>query len=436
MNLFDQELPAESIRRTPLAEQLRPQQLTEVIGQQHLLGKNQILLKLIEHDRLPSIIFWGPPGSGKTTLARLIAKHTMAHFVEFSAVTSGVADIKKVVSDAKTRQQLYQKPTIIFIDEIHRFNKSQQDAFLPHIEAGTITLIGATTENPSFSIVSALLSRSRVLTLEPLSQKDLQLVLKRAIAKIAEQGIDISIEDDAAQALANSADGDARRLLTTLDTMLSMQSADESRLHIDVDSLKLALQHKHILYDRNGEEHYNIISALHKSIRDSDAQGAVYWLGRMLEAGEDPMYVARRLTRQAAEDIGLADPQALILSQSAMDSVKQIGMPESGVILAQVAIYLAVAPKSNAVYVAYNQVKDEINNSPNEPVPLHIRNAPTSFMKQSGYGKGYKYAHDYPDAKVDQVHLPESLKDRKFYKPTNRGFEAGLNNEDRKKASK
>ena len=428
MDLFDQTTnqSATATDYRPLADILRPQSIDEVVGQSAILGEDKVLTQLLSSDRMPSIIFWGPPGSGKTTLARLIAQHKHSYFVEFSAVTSGIAEIKKVVEEAKARRQLYQTSTIVFMDEIHRFNKAQQDAFLPHIESGIFTLIGATTENPSFSIISALLSRSRVLILESLAPDELSRVLDRAVNYYADVSRPIIIEGQARQALVQMSDGDARRLLTALETAVAVTPTKNDQKVISLDIVQNSTQKKHLLYDKTGEEHYNIISALHKSMRDSDPQGTVYWLGRMLEAGEDPLFVARRLIRAAAEDVGLADPQALILAQAAHAATQNIGMPEANVVLAEAAIYIALAPKSNAVYTAYNQVRQDLEHSVNEPVPMHIRNAPTSFMKTVGYGKGYQYAHDNPDAQVDQQHLPDSLQDRVYYRPTNRGFEGKL----------
>ncbi len=424
MNLFEQ-TPDQSINSDyrPLADIVRPQNIDQVIGQSAILGPDKILTRLLAGEKLPSIIFWGPPGSGKTTLARLIAHYRHSYFVEFSAVTSGIADIKKVVEEAKVRRQLYQTATIIFVDEIHRFNKAQQDAFLPHVESGIFTLIGATTENPSFSIISALLSRSRILVLQPLTIEELIKVVDRAINYYASINQPITITQPAKLALARLADGDARRLLTALETTIAITLSKHGQQHITPEAIQKSTQKKHLLYDRMGEEHYNVISALHKSMRDSDPDGTVYWLARMLEAGEEPLFIARRLIRAAAEDIGLADPQALVIAQSAHTASQNIGMPEASVILAEAAIYIALAPKSNAVYAAYNLAQQDIENSANEPVPLHIRNAPTSFMKSIGYGKGYQYAHDNPEAKVEQQHLPDSLRDHVYYHPTNRGFE-------------
>jgi putative ATPase len=422
MNLFDQldtkSAPTLPPRKAPLAEQLRPKTLTEFIGQHHLLGEGKVLRSLLEQDNLPSMILWGPPGSGKTTLARLFSHQTDSTFKEFSAVTSSISDIKKVVEEAKARLLTTGRRTIVFVDEIHRFNKAQQDAFLPHVEAGTFTLVGATTENPSFSIIGALLSRARVFVLEPLTTDDLSAIIDHALLVLSPtiSGID----DGARQALIQYADGDARRLLTALETVSGVIQG-EAQI-ITPQLIKDTLQHKHLLYDKSGEEHYNLISALHKSLRDSDPQGSVYWLGRMVEAGEDPLFICRRLTRAAAEDIGLADPQALILAAATFDAVKNIGMPESNIILAELAIYLALAPKSNAIYIAYNQVKTDIEQTANQPVPLHLRNAPTKLMEELEYGKGYQYAHDAPDAQVDQAHLPESVKDHIYYRPI-RGWE-------------
>lgn len=413
----------------PLADVLRPANLDEIVGQKHILGEDKILRQLIDSDRLPSMILWGPPGSGKTTLARVLAHHAQYYFVELSAVMSGVAELKSVVKEALARQQMYQRGTIVFIDEIHRFNKAQQDAILPHIERGTFVLIGATTENPGFSINRALLSRSKTFILEQLSIEDLQMVIDRAVDYYQSQhSLKLSLTDEAINFLIRYSDGDARRLLTVIESVVVSQGLNRSEIQLDLAKLKATLQVKYLPYDRNGEEHYNLISALHKSIRDSDPDASVYWLARILEGGEDPLYVARRLVRTAAEDIGLADPQALILAQSAMEATGKIGMPESSVILAEIAIYLALAPKSNSAYSAYLKAKEATDTSINQPVPLHLRNAANDFMKGVGYGQGYKYAHDAPDAKVEQQHLPDSLKDSRFYHPTPRGWEGSTQN--------
>lgn len=420
----------------PLADVLRPSTLDEIVGQGHILGPDKILRQLINSDRLPSMILWGPPGSGKTTLARVLAQHAEYYFVELSAVMSGVADLKVVVKEAQARQQMYQRGTIVFIDEIHRFNKAQQDAILPHIERGTFTLIGATTENPGFSVNRALLSRCKTFILEQLSIEDLNQVVDRAIEYYQQQhNLTLSVTDEAATFLIRYSDGDARRLLTAIETVVVSQGSSGHEILLDLEGIRAALQVKYLPYDRNGEEHYNLISALHKSVRDSDADASVYWLARILEGGEDPMYVARRLVRMAVEDVGLADPQALILAQSAMAATYQIGMPESSVILAEVAIYLALAPKSNSAYGAYLKAKEATHNTINQPVPLHLRNAANDFMKSVGYGQGYRYAHDAPNAQVDQQHLPDSLKNSTFYTPTPRGWEGAETNSTHKQAT-
>jgi len=412
---------------SPLAERMRPQSLAEFVGQGQLLGEDRLLPRLLSQGYLPSLILWGPPGVGKTTLARILAQASGAEFAFFSAVLSGVKEIRELVARAQTAKEERNAATILFVDEIHRFNKSQQDAFLPHVESGLLTLIGATTENPSFQVIAPLLSRCRVLVLDPLGLDDLRLILDRAVSD-PEKGLGVlglSLAPEAAAHLIRIADGDARRLLNSLEIAANLAREDETGGKIiSLATVEEAIQRKSLRYDANGEEHYNLISALHKSLRDSDPDGALYWLTRMLASGEDPLYVARRMTRFASEDIGNADPQALPLALAARDSYHTLGSPEGELALAQAAIYLATAPKSNAVYLAYQAVQREIRQSGSLPVPLHIRNAPTSLMKNLGYGKGYQYAHDNAHALVDQHHLPDELGEMIFYQPTNRGYEA------------
>jgi putative ATPase len=435
----------------PLADRMRPRTLDEYVGQEHLIGPGKPLRAQIERDDIGSLIFWGPPGTGKTTLAKIIASMTRAEFIEFSAVLSGIKEIKQVMAEAERARQ-YGTRTIVFVDEIHRFNKAQQDAFLPHVEKGNIRLIGATTENPSFEIISALLSRSRVYVLKPLTEDQIVLLLRRALED-TERGLgamNLSASDDIFRQIAAYSSGDARSAYNVLEvgaalaldkTRASGKESPNAQLpesagkagapaqvlssahEITTDIVQDALQKRVLLYDKAGEEHYNLISALHKSVRNSDPDASLYWLARMLEAGEDPLYVARRIVRMAVEDIGLADPNALAVCMAARDAVDFLGMPEGNLALAQAAVYLAVAPKSNALYTAYSDVQRDVERTAAEPVPLHLRNAPTSLMKNLGYGKDYQYAHDLENKVADMQCLPDNLKDRHYYHPTNEGIE-------------
>ena len=425
-SLFNDKERESVIGEAPLAERMRPKGLEEFVGQDHLLGPGKVLRQAIESDQLPSMILWGPPGSGKTTLAMAITSTTGAQFIAFSAVLSGVKEIKEVVEEAREEWKHRKRRTILFVDEIHRFNKAQQDAFLPHVEKGTIILIGATTENPSFEVISPLLSRTKVFTLNPLKEEEIELILKRTLAD-EERGLGkypAEIDPDVIKGICQIANGDARAGLNTLEMVVLTTPPDAKGLRrIRKENLEEVLQRKTFLYDKSGEEHYNLISALHKSLRGSDPDAALYWLGRMIEAGEDPLYIARRMIRFASEDVGMADPQALPIAVSAMQAFHFVGLPEGTLALAQAAVYLATAPKSNALYVAYQEIEKDVRGAPNMPVPLHIRNAPTSLMKDLGYGKDYKYPHDFPEHFVEEEYLPENLKGRTYYRPADLGFE-------------
>jgi len=410
----------------PLAARMRPRSFAEFVGQTHLVGEGRVLRKCIEADELPSMILWGPPGSGKTTLAYVIASVTRSHFSPLSAVSAGVADLRRIVDEAKHRLKLSGQRTIIFIDEIHRFNKTQQDAVLPYVENGVVILIGATTENPSFEVISALLSRCRVFTLNSLTDEEISHIIEEAI-KDEERGLGklkMELPEESLRHLVVMSNGDARVALNVLEmsTQATSPGTDGYR-RLNLTTIEEALQHRALLYDKSGDQHYDLISALHKSLRGSDPDAALYWLGRMLEAGEDPLYIARRLVRFASEDVGMADPRALMVAVAAQQAAHFVGMPEGNLALAEAVAYLATAPKSNSLYEAYSRVQQDVERSRNEPVPLHLRNPATRLMHELGYGRGYKYAHDYAGHFVEQQNLPASLEGEQYYFPSDQGYE-------------
>ena len=426
MPLFDLPEEKDLPHSMPLAARMRPQTFDEFVGQEHLVAAGRVFRKCIEADQLPSMIFWGPPGSGKTTLAHIIANITRAQFSSLSAVSAGVADLRHVIGEAEKRLKLSGQRTTLFIDEIHRFNKAQQDAVLPFVESGTVTFIGATTENPSFEVIAPLLSRCRVFRLNLLSDEEVRPIVERAI-KDKERGLgkfQIVISEEALDHLVTASNGDARVALNALEMAAFATVPDSECLQsIDLSAIEQALQHRALLYDKSGDQHYDLISALHKSLRGSDPDAALYWLGRMLEAGEDPLYIARRLVRFASEDVGVADPQALVIAVATQQAVHFVGLPEGNLALAQAAVYLAAAPKSNSLYQAYSRVQQDIQHGRSEPVPLHLRNPVTDLMRKTGYGKGYKYAHGYPNHFVRQQNLPPSLKGKRYYVPSDQGYE-------------
>jgi len=434
MDIFEYHAQQAAESAKPLAERMRPRCLSEFVGQSHVIGEDSLIRQAVESDRIFSMILWGPPGCGKTTLARIISAETASHFIHFSAVLCGVKDIRAVIDEARNQQKIYRRRTILFVDEIHRFNKAQQDAFLHHVESGLITLIGATTENPSFEVIAPLLSRCRVISLNRLTPPDLTRIVDSAIAD-EERGLGRSgrkLAPDAREFLVRAADGDARAALNSLELAVTLAGAESDAPEssqprsIGLHDIEQALQQKALVYDKNGEEHYNLISAFHKGLRGSDPDAALYWMERMLSAGENPLYICRRMVRFASEDVGNADPQALAVALHAMQAFQFLGHPEGELALAQAAVYLATAPKSNKIYAAQREVKSVISQSGSLPVPLHLRNAPTRLMKTMGYGNGYRYAHHYREGYVQQEYLPKELGGRTFYHPTDRGYEKAI----------
>jgi len=426
MDMFEQKSDERKDLEAPLATRMRPATFNDFVGQEHLIGSGRVLRKAIETGKIPSVILWGPPGSGKTTLAYIIADATESHFSPISAVNAGVADLRRIIEEAKDRHKALQQQTILFIDEIHRFNKAQQDAVLPYVEDGTVVLIGATTENPSFEVISALISRCQVLTLNPLTDDEIHLIVLRALKDTIRGlgALNIELDEDALHHLITVSNNDARVALNGLEmaALATPPDADGKR-RISLATIEDAIQHRALRYDKDGEHHYNTVSALHKSMRGSDPDASLYWLARMLEAGEDPLYIARRLVRFASEDVGMADPQALVIAMAAQQAVHFLGIPEGNLALAEAAVYLATTTKSNSLYQAYSRVQEEVRQSSNEPVPLHLRNPVTPLMKEAGYGKGYKYAHDYPGHFVEQQNLPDSLQGKRYYTPSDQGYE-------------
>ncbi len=429
MSLFDHNRQRRMEREAPLAARMRPQTFDELVGQEHIVGPDRVLRRSIEADQVPSVILWGPPGSGKTTLAYLISSITRSHFSSVSAVTAGVAELRKMIEEARERRGMHGQPTILFVDEIHRFNKAQQDVVLPPVEEGIVTFIGATTENPSFEVIAPLLSRCRVFALKPLTEQDVSAIVERAMHD-SERGLaelQPSLEEEALSHLASLADGDARVALNALELATHATEPDASGARrISLEVIEDAMQQRALLYDKAGDQHYDTISAYIKSMRGSDPDAAVYWLARMLEAGEDPMFIARRLVILAAEDVGMADPQALPVAVAAQQAVHFIGMPEGAIPLAEATVYLATAPKSNAAYMALNKAREDVSSSRNDPVPLHLRNPVTGLMRGMGYGKEYKYSHNYEGNFAPMQNLPDSLKGRRYYHPGDQGYEKAV----------